>query len=371
MSSNSNSSTVWTPANVVTVLRICGVPLFVAAFLAPWPSWLPGGHEIAWAQPWVAAALFAFLAATDGVDGYLARSRNEVTDFGKFVDPLADKILVAAALLALIELQILPSWVALVILVREFIVSGLRMIAASQGAVVAASWYGKAKTCFQIAAILMFILKDAIIPNSNSPESPLFILSWLVMLIALALTIVSMVDYFMKCRTFLGLGRKNDQVSAPAARLSEQVVKAATKSEVTLGTAESLTGGLISAALTSVPGSSAVVRGGIASYATDVKDSLLDVDSSILAKKGPVDQEVVLQMAAHAAQKLGADLTVAVSGIAGPGGAEPGKPVGTVWMGWWYKGQSGACLLQFEGDRGKVRNQTVDAALQKMLELLQ
>ena len=74
-------------------------------------------------------------------------------------------------------------------------------------------------------------------------------------------------------------------------------------------------------------------------------------------------------MAAHAAQKLGADLAVAVSGIAGPGGAEPGKPVGTVWLGWWYKGQSGAQLLQFQGDRGQIRNQTVDAALEKIHEL--
>ena len=370
MSGQTNPSSIWTPANIVTVLRICGVPLFVAAFLAPWPAWLSGGMEIAWAQPWVAAALFAVLAATDGVDGYLARSRNEVTDFGKFVDPLADKILVAAALLALIELQILPSWVGLIILVREFIVSGLRMIAASQGAVVAASWYGKAKTCFQIAAILMFILKDAIVPLSNVPESPLFIISWLVMLIALVLTIVSMVDYFMKCRSFLGLGPRGQQTTEKAVRLSQQVVSAAQAAGVTLGTAESLTGGLICAALTSIPGSSAVVRGGIASYATQVKNDLLEVDGRVLDQNGPVDQEVVLQMAAHAAQKLGADLAVAVSGIAGPGGAEPGKPVGTVWLGWWYKGQSGAQLLQFQGDRGQIRNQTVDAALEKILELL-
>ncbi|MDO4501885.1 MAG: CDP-diacylglycerol--glycerol-3-phosphate 3-phosphatidyltransferase [Coriobacteriia bacterium] len=362
MSSQNDKTTVWTPANVVTVVRIAGVPLFVAAFLAPWPAWLPGGHEIAWAQPWVAAALFAVLAATDGVDGYLARSRNEVTDFGKFVDPLADKILVAAALLALTELQILPSWVALVILVREFIVSGLRMIAAAQGAVVAASWYGKAKTCFQIAAILMFILKDAIMPDSQL----LFLGSWLVMLIALALTIVSMVDYFMKCRGFLGLGPKPE----PEPTLAEQVVAAAKDANVTLGTAESLTGGLISAELTSVPGSSAVVRGGVTSYAIDVKENLLGVSGDVLESQGAVDQDVVLQMAQGAAEKLRADLVVAVSGIAGPGGAEPDKPVGTVWMGWWFKGQSGAERLQLKGDRDKIRQQTAHAALKKMKDLL-
>ena len=83
------------------------------------------------------------------------------TNFGKFMDPLADKILVASALLALVELQVLPSWVALVILVREFIVSGLRMVAASKGIVIAASWYGKAKTVFQIIAIILFIIKQS------------------------------------------------------------------------------------------------------------------------------------------------------------------------------------------------------------------
>lgn len=366
MSTPSTNSTVWTPANIVTTIRIACVPLFVAAFLAPWPEWIPAGEKIAWAQPWVAAAIFGALAATDGVDGYLARSRNEVTDFGKFVDPLADKILVAAALLALTELQILPSWVALIILVREFIVSGLRMIAATRGEVVAASWYGKAKTCFQIAAILMFILKDALATQAGLPGGPMYLLSWLVMLIAVALTILSMVDYFVKCRAFLGMGPK----SQPEPQLSERVIATAKNVGVSLGTAESLTGGLISASLTQVPGSSAVVKGGVVSYATEIKHCLLDVSERVLGENGPVDQVVVEQMAQGAAEKLNANLTVAVSGIAGPGGAEPNKPVGTVWLGWWYKGQYGSQLLQLKGTRDQIRQQTVDAALEKMLELM-
>ena len=85
-----------------------------------------------WA-PWIAALVFALLAATDGVDGYLARSRNEVTTFGKFLDPLADKLLVTAALLALVEMHVLPAWIALVIISREFIVSGPRMVAVGRG----------------------------------------------------------------------------------------------------------------------------------------------------------------------------------------------------------------------------------------------
>ena len=107
---------LWTPANVVTLVRICCVPVFVVAIISPWPAWFPQWSDAETWKPWIAAGIFVLLAATDGLDGYLARSRNEVTNFGKFMDPLADKILVAAALLALVELSILPSWVALVIL---------------------------------------------------------------------------------------------------------------------------------------------------------------------------------------------------------------------------------------------------------------
>ena len=101
------------------------------------------------------------ISCTDWLDGYLARSRNEVTAFGKFMDPLADKILVTAALLALIELGTLPSWVVLIIVAREFIVSGVRMVAANEGVVIAASYQGKFKTVFQMIAIVMFTVKDS------------------------------------------------------------------------------------------------------------------------------------------------------------------------------------------------------------------
>ena len=156
---------LWTPANIVTVLRICGVPVFIIVILADWPEMVTEPPFFEALKPWIAAIVFGILAATDSVDGYLARSRNEVTTFGKFIDPIADKILTASALIALVELQVLPSWVVIVILCREFIVSGMRMIAASQGTVIAASWYGKAKTVFQIIAILLFILKDSLIAN--------------------------------------------------------------------------------------------------------------------------------------------------------------------------------------------------------------
>lgn len=161
------SEKIMTPANVVTLVRICLVPVFVAALVAPWPELLGLDHLLAF-KPWIAAAIFVVIACTDWLDGYLARSRNEVTDFGKFMDPLADKVLVVAALLVLIELGSLPSWPVLIIVAREFIVSGVRMVAASKGEVIAASWYGKFKTVFQMIAIVLFVVKESPIIESVS-----------------------------------------------------------------------------------------------------------------------------------------------------------------------------------------------------------
>lgn len=191
-----------TPANIVTLVRILLIPVFVAVLLSPWPAWFPDPGFWALVQPWVAAAVFAAISATDALDGHLARSRGQVTDIGKFMDPLADKILVCAALLALVELQQFPSWVALVIIAREFIVSGLRMVAASKGEVIAASWFGKAKTVLQIAAILLFIVKYALGMqiDGGGAATGFTAFAWVVLLAAVVVTILSMVDYFAKAR---------------------------------------------------------------------------------------------------------------------------------------------------------------------------
>ncbi|PKQ17318.1 MAG: CDP-diacylglycerol--glycerol-3-phosphate 3-phosphatidyltransferase [Actinobacteria bacterium HGW-Actinobacteria-7] len=185
-------------ANTVTLTRMVLIPVFLVVLLADWPTWTGASGLIAALRPWFAAAVFGLLAATDGVDGYLARSRNEVTTFGKFLDPLADKLLVTAALLALVEIGVLPAWVAFVIVAREFIVSGLRMVASAEGLVIAASWYGKVKTVVQIIAILLFIIKDSSLLLPLGVGAQVFIQSgsWAVMGAAVVLTIMSMVDYF-------------------------------------------------------------------------------------------------------------------------------------------------------------------------------
>ena len=143
-------------ANKLTLIRIILVPIFLV-FIAYQD--LPYGSVIA-------TLIFIIASVTDQLDGYIARSRNQVTNFGKFMDPLADKLLVTAALISLVELQLVPAWAAIVIIAREFAVSGLRTIAASEGLVIAASWWGKIKTVIQIIAIVLLLLQVNII---NSP----------------------------------------------------------------------------------------------------------------------------------------------------------------------------------------------------------
>ena len=387
---------LWTPANVITVTRILLVPVFVAAMLAPWPYWIPDWDAAALWKPWISAFLFALLSCTDAVDGHLARSRGEVTNFGKFVDPLADKILVAAALLTLVELQILPSWVALVILIREFIVSGIRMVAASQGFVIAASWYGKAKTVFQIIAILMFIVKDSplLISLHESIEPTLYISSWIVMGIALILTILSMLDYFYKAAYLLGFKKKDSKKGDQQSKADKQslsrnqadtndsdellsldnlrnqitkkaklVIDLAKASSSLLSTAESCTGGLISGSLTAIPGSSSVVQGGVVSYSNEVKNHVLRVSQSDLDTVGAVSSEVAQEMAEGSMKLLNTDIAVSVTGIAGPGGGSDSKPVGTVWFGLSSSNGVKSELKHFSGNREQVRLQTVLYAL--------
>lgn len=378
---------LWTPANIVTLIRICLVPVFVLAILSPWPEWVSLPGITMEAKCVIAAGIFILISCTDWIDGYLARSRGEVTDFGKFMDPLADKILVTAALIALVELAVLPDWPVLIILAREFIVSGIRMVAASKGTVIAASWYGKAKTVFQIIAIVLFLLKDSLTftTAAGAFTNPMFVLSWTVMVIALILTVMSMLDYLVKARHLLkgSAGAKTAKAAAPSAApteiaalqkaIDEQariVVEKATAAGATVATAESLTGGLIAAMLTSVPGSSASVRGGIVSYVNEVKAKLLGVSEDVLARQGAVDELVALQMARGALRELGSDVSVAVTGIAGPTGAEPGKPVGTVWIGCATAKKTHAACHHFEGGREAVRLQTVLIALRTMEEAL-
>jgi CDP-diacylglycerol--glycerol-3-phosphate 3-phosphatidyltransferase len=165
--------------NVLTLVRILLVPVLVVALLDATPQ-----------GSWLAAGVFALAALTDGLDGYLARSRRSITNFGKVMDPIADKLLIAAALISLVSLNRLDAWVAMVIIAREFAVSGLRVAAGQQGVVIPASPLGKAKTIVQVAAIFTLI---AVHDTGDWWVQALVYVSVLV-------TLVSGADYFLNFR---------------------------------------------------------------------------------------------------------------------------------------------------------------------------
>lgn len=194
-------------ASKITLARVLLIPLFLAALLTSWPL-LFANSELAFSlQPWIAALVFILIAVTDAVDGYVARKRKEVTAFGKFIDPLADKLLVTAALLALVQIDALLAWIAFVIIAREFIISGLRMVASANGATIEVSGLGKVKTWLQSAAIVLFILKGNLsifsILYLPPTDQVLILVAWTVMLAAVAVTIISLWDYYRKVSEFL------------------------------------------------------------------------------------------------------------------------------------------------------------------------
>jgi CDP-diacylglycerol--glycerol-3-phosphate 3-phosphatidyltransferase len=173
--------------NVLTLIRILLVPVLVVALLDA----TPGGS-------WLAAGVFAVAAVTDGVDGYLARSRMSITNFGKVMDPIADKLLIAAALISLVSLNRLAGWVAMVIIAREFAVSGLRVAAGQQGVVIPASRLGKAKTMIQVATVFALIAVD---------DTGDWWVQTLVYL-TVAVTLASGADYFLNFRRRIEEGRE-------------------------------------------------------------------------------------------------------------------------------------------------------------------
>ena len=167
--------------NKLTVLRVILIPFFVVSLMIE-----NGANQT---FRYVAAAIFIIASLTDMLDGKIARKYNLVTNFGKFMDPLADKLLVCSALICLIQLGQLPAWMVIIIVSREFIISGFRLVAAEQGIVIAASYWGKFKTTFQMLMIIVMIMN-----LGGAFDMVGTVLMW----IALALTIISLVDYIAK-----------------------------------------------------------------------------------------------------------------------------------------------------------------------------
>lgn len=166
--------------NKLTLLRVIMIPFFVVVLM------MEGGANRTYR--YIAAAIFIIASLTDLLDGKIARKYNLVTNFGKFMDPLADKLLVCSALICMIELGQLPAWMVLIIISREFIISGFRLVASDNGVVIAASYWGKWKTTFQMISVVLLILNI----------EALNMLTTATVWIALALTVISLVDYIVK-----------------------------------------------------------------------------------------------------------------------------------------------------------------------------
>ncbi len=183
---------MFTLANKITIARILFIPFFMFFLLSK--SIQPIGS-------YMAVLVFTLAALTDTVDGYVARFQRQVTTFGKFLDPLADKLLISTALVALVELNQLAAWVAMIIIAREFAVSGLRLMAMARGKIIAASTLGKLKTTSQIIAIIAIVLNAPYLFLGKS-------LGWHLMALAVMLTVASGIEYFIKTKdVLLGAGR--------------------------------------------------------------------------------------------------------------------------------------------------------------------
>ena len=171
--------------NKITIFRVCMIPVFLVFMLVPS---IPYGN-------YIATAVFAIACASDALDGHIARKHNLVTNFGKFMDPLADKLLVCSALICFVELSYMPAWIVIVIIAREFIINGFRLIASDNGVVIAASYWGKFKTIAQMITCILLIVQ--------LPFAWVEVVEQVFIWLSLILTVVSLCEYIWKNRDVL------------------------------------------------------------------------------------------------------------------------------------------------------------------------
>lgn len=367
-------------ANKLTLIRIFLIPVFVLVIFTQ----IPYGDVIA-------ALIFIIAAATDGLDGYFARTRKEITVLGKFMDPLADKLLISAALIALVDMGRLSSWIAIIIVSREFAVTGLRTIAAAEGVVISASKLGKLKTITQIVGISCLLFDGSSFIAYIMPPEIFHIIALAIIYVALFFTIYSGVDYLVKCWPFLfpsdgaaaGSKAKMDDLETgdeyegnPGNKIitideiAKNLVEKLRKKNLRLAIAESCTGGLLASAVTAVAGSSNCFAYGVVSYSDEVKEKILNVPSAVLREYTAVSKETAIAMAQGLSSLSGADIALSVTGYAGPEGGDENNPVGTVYFGLTYLGQSQSYRYVFEGGRDEVRKKALKQGLTKVLEMI-
>jgi CDP-diacylglycerol--glycerol-3-phosphate 3-phosphatidyltransferase len=343
--------------NALTLSRLAAIPVLMVLLLVRFAY-----HDQ------VAAALFLLASLTDTLDGNLARWRGQVTEMGKFLDPLADKLFILSVLIVLVQLGELAAWVVVIIFGRELLITVLRSLSASQGQVISATPFGKTKTVSQVVAVLLLILQR--------PYPSLRFAASLAVAFAVAFTVLSGIDYLWRFRHVLlrnagpapERGRAVPGGGAPGAEspvnpLVRGIAEGLSRQQLTVAVAESCTGGLLAAALTDQPGSSAYFQGGVIAYSNSVKKSLLGVTDELLESHGAVSAEVARAMAEGVRRLLGADLGISVTGIAGPDADGTGKPVGLthIWLAGEGPGEGRG--FKFEGSRWENRRRAVDEAL--------
>ena len=342
--------------NGLTLSRLVAIPPLMVLLLVRFP-----GHDQ------LAAALFIVFSITDTLDGQIARRRGTVSDFGKFLDPLADKLFVLSVLIVLVQEGLVASWVVVVIFSRELIITILRSVGAAQGQVIAAAPLGKTKTVMQMCAVTLLILQR--------PYPIVVPLADLAVGVAIVFTIWSGLDYLWRFRYLISplgtasvSGRAGPSGGAPspgeagdaASRDLGQLLHA---QGLTVSVAESCTGGMVGALITDQPGSSAYFAGGVIAYSDEVKRGQLGVSAALLARVGAVSSEVAEAMAQGARSRFGTDLAVGVTGIAGPDSDGSDKPVGLVYIAVASSGGSASHEYRFTGDRWSNRRQAAYEAL--------
>lgn len=345
--------------NALTFSRILAIPALLLLLVASFP-----GHDQ------IAAALFVASSATDSLDGTLARRRGQVTELGKFLDPLADKLFVLAVLIELVQLGVLAAWVVVVIFGRELLITILRSVSAGQGHVISATPFGKTKTVTQLGAILLLILQRPY-PVLETPAQ-------VGIAVMVVFTVLSGLDYVWSFRHVLvrgpdtlavgaaGGSQGDDPVNPLARRLGERLREAGG----TLSFAESCTGGLAGVLVTELPGSSSYFVGGVVAYSNELKRKLLGVPADLLERHGAVSAEVARAMAEGARDRLGSDYAASITGIAGPDADGSGKPVGLTFVG--VAGPDGSRVERFDftGDRWDNRRRAAAEALKLLLTVL-
>ena len=347
-------------ANIITITRILLVPIFVFVFLYPWTTLLWPSGECQFLQPAIGLGIFILLSLSDSLDGYIARSFNKVTNFGKFIDPLADKILVITAFVALVETGSLSTWVVLIVLMREFVISGMRMMCATEKVVIAASWYGKIKTVTQILAVILFLAFETLkYFNLKQLTNIVFYLSWFILIISLIFTIVSMIDYIKQSYYILNKSDNTPDNFHKIHNLSIDIVKKLSNKKLTLSTCESITCGMLCSSIGDVSGASRVYKGSLITYSYSAKSHLLNIPLEFLQNKGAVNKKCSNKMAIESKKILNSDISLSTTGVAGPQRDDFGNKVGCVFISIAFDNKIITKSFNFNGDRQQIRELTV------------